>query len=274
MVGKNKKTEIQAESVEQPKQVEKTKKADKKAHKETKTRENKKRKANKNGKSLAEKKYNVKISDLRKRYAEVKFPNEIKDIISEYTEIAERVKKLRPKIVLLRQHYLHDTSKIEKTKRIKKANRSGNGGFKGKHVIPTDLAEWLEYGTDEKVELTIPELTKRFWEIIRKKGQTWKDDGRVFRPDGKLKKIFNLPDSVDTSTNFNDRAGFNFTTLQRHFSQKFKEIEGTAGKDGKEQPKEDKTRKETSDKKSKKQKIPQPADEHDDEEDDASTEED
>lgn len=257
MVGKNKKTENQVESIEQTKQIEKNKKANKKVQKETNAqRDNKKRKINKNGKSLAEKKYNDKIKELHKRYPEIKYPTEIKDIVNDYNVMNELMKKLRPKIMSLRQHYLHDVTKIEKTKRIKKANRSGNGGFKGKHVLPEDLAEFLDYGTDEKIELTIPELTKRFWEIVRKKGLVYEKDGRIFRPNEELKKIFNLPDSVDTSTNFNDRSGFNFTTLQRYFSQKLKETEG----------KEEKPSKEVQDKKpvKKPKKNPQPVVEDDD----------
>ena len=69
--------------------------------------------------------------------------------------------------------------------------------------------------------MTVPELTKKFLEVVRTKNLVYYNDCRVFRPNAELKKIFNLPDSVDTSILYTDPNGFNFTTLQKYFTDKF-----------------------------------------------------
>lgn len=242
-----------------PKQIKETSQVESIKHTDKKNQHapkegTKKRKQTKGGKSQAEKKYTKKLNDFSKRYPELKFITEMNAIKKEYLEMAEGLKQLRSKIVSMPLHYLHDIAKIEKTKRVKRTSRAGNGGFKGQHVLPDDLAEFLGYDTDEKTQVTIPELTKKFWEVVRTKQLVYEKDGRIFRPNAELKRIFDLPDSVDKSTDFNDPKGFNFTTLQRYFSKKLKDSDVEKVSADEEKPKSKSNPKDKKDKKNKKQK--------------------
>jgi chromatin remodeling complex protein RSC6 len=64
-----------------------------------------------------------------------------------------------------------------------------------------------------------PEITKQVWKQMKERGLTYENDKRVFRTNAEVSKLFNVPESVNNSTTYNDlENGFNFCNLQKYIA--------------------------------------------------------
>jgi chromatin remodeling complex protein RSC6 len=115
---------------------------------------------------------------------------------------------------LMKQH------KVDiKNSHNKKANsgKKKQTGFTKPEVVPDNIAKLLDLDKGSSMPRT--EVTKEIYKVIQSKGLHYADDKRVFRADKELKKVFNLPDSVNKSTDPKDKSGFNFYNLQSYIAK-------------------------------------------------------
>ena len=87
-------------------------------------------------------------------------------------------------------------------------------GFAKLQKIPSKLAKFINVKTGE--ELTGPEITSKVWEQLKLRDLTYEKDKRVFRTNTETSDVFDIPKSVNSSTNHSDEKGFNFCNLQRY----------------------------------------------------------
>jgi chromatin remodeling complex protein RSC6 len=111
--------------------------------------------------------------------------------------------------------YKQDVKKVSKTKRKRKGGGDPTGFIKT-HPVPEKLAQYI--GVDSGVELSGPDVTKKVWAAIKNKGLQYEKDGRVLRTDKETNDVFGLNDTVNKSTDHNDKDGFNFRNIQKYIS--------------------------------------------------------
>jgi chromatin remodeling complex protein RSC6 len=167
------------------------------------------------------KKRNLVTAELESELTFLAALTEMKDEVERANKMN---KELRNKLNKLEATYRHDLTRALKSRKQKKDNKPT--GFVKKSVIPADLLKLV----NEKpgVEMSMPEYTRKLYAEIKKRNLFYEDDRRVFRADDQFKKIFGLKDSVNESTNYKDKNGFNFSTLQYHISQVTKKAAETA----------------------------------------------
>lgn len=144
----------------------------------------------------------------------------------QYTAIQEEIKFMREKLggltISLRKlesAYNADIKKVKKTKQKRNFPHKATGFAKAKPV-PEKLAKFI--GVNPGTELTGPQVTKKVWSQLKEKGLTYDKDKRVFRTNAEVSELFNVPKSVNKSTDHKDKMGFNFCNLQKFIANALK----------------------------------------------------
>lgn len=143
------------------------------------------------------------------------------------------------------------TSELKKAKSARKSERKKNHnptGFARLRPVTGKLADFI--GVESGAELSGPAVTKRVWQELKNRNLTWKGDEkegvkgdqRVLRVDDDVAKLFNVPKSVNNSTNHKDPNGLNFGNLQRYIKNAMEpEPEPEAKHESKSSNKKEKT---------------------------------
>jgi len=146
---------------------------------------------------------------------ELKFKAALLELRADVSNQTKVLRDLKTGIKKLELSYQHDINKAVKTKRRK------NGpvvptGFVKELNLPKELADLIN--VEEGTKISMPAYTKKFYEMLKRNNLYYEHDGRVLRANDQIKKVFNLPDSVNESVNYKDKNGFNFYTLQKHIA--------------------------------------------------------
>jgi hypothetical protein len=163
---------------------------------------------------------------------------ESEDIKTRFDNHSERLAELDHQIDVLRrerrkvfrQMIKAHSSDIKKAEKKKRTGRRG-GFVQKKNPVGGGLAKFL--GVEDGSEFTAPELTSKFWAVMRSKNLVSKDDGRVFKVSKEVQDVFGVPTSAKRSKTFNDPHGFNFTTYQRYISNAQRNNNGKYGENNK-----------------------------------------
>lgn len=160
-------------------------------------------------------------------------PNEIKDTLKFNTGLLElknkidnditALKNIKTELKKLELNYQQDLTKVWKSKK-KRTNSGEKTGFIKKKKLPKKLARLID--VEEGTEMSMPDYTSKFFEkVLKERNLFYQQNKRVFRADKELMETFNLPESVNVSTDHRDKKGFNFSTLQKYFSKAMKDEE-------------------------------------------------
>lgn len=167
---------------------------------------------------------NINISYVEKKCIvpeelekELKFKKQLSILKEKVTELTNSNRKLQTALKKLEATYDHDINKMYKAK--KKRPHTKDTGFIKKKPLPQSLASLI--GEQEGVLMSMPNYTKRFFAMLKEKGLFYSEDGRVFRANDEIKKVFGLSDSVNLSTDNKDKNGLNLYNLQTHISKIF-----------------------------------------------------
>lgn len=136
----------------------------------------------------------------------------------EIKKIREQLHSLNSNLKKLESAYNFD---IKTTiKNSKKITRIGKTGFAKAKPVPDKLAKFI--GVAPGIELTSPEVTKKVWYQLKERGLCYIGDNRVFRVNSEVSKLFNVPITVNKSTNHRDITGFNFYNMQKYIVNAYK----------------------------------------------------
>lgn len=156
---------------------------------------------------------------------ELKFKTALNELRNEITTQTRVLKDLKSGVKKLETSYQHDINKAVKAKRRKNGPNKPTG-FVKELELPKELADLIN--VPEGTKISMPSYTKKFYEMLKRENLFYENDGRVLRANDQIKKVFNLPDSVNESTNYKDKNGFNFYTLQKHIAAVNKDLRGKA----------------------------------------------
>ena len=147
--------------------------------------------------------------------AELKFKSALTDLRNKVSSQTEVLKNLKSCIKKVETSYQQDMNKALKAKR-KRSGPVKATGFVKELNLAKDLAELI--GVPEGTKISMPTYTKKFYEMLKANNLFYEQDGRVLRANEEIKRVFKLPDSVNESTDYRDKNGFNFYTLQKHIA--------------------------------------------------------
>jgi len=145
----------------------------------------------------------------------LKFKTALLELRNEITNQTKVLKDLKVGVRKLETSYQHDINRAVLTKRKKNGPTKATGFIK-ELKLSKELADLI--GENEGTMISMPAYTKRFYQMLKTEQLLYEKDGRVLRANDQIKKAFNLPDSVNSSTDFRDTNGFNFYTLQKHIA--------------------------------------------------------
>jgi chromatin remodeling complex protein RSC6 len=166
----------------------------------------------------------TKVSKKYDQYTDLKFINTLSTLKLQMNDQSKVLKEMKDNIKKLESVYYSDINKVIKHKKKRSGTHKATGFIK-KSPLPKEMA--LLIGVDEGAEYSTPEYTKEIYRVLNNRNLLYKTDNRVFRVDDELKKVFNLTDKVNTSINYKDKDGFNFTTIQSHLSKAFMKYRST-----------------------------------------------
>ncbi|AYV84437.1 MAG: hypothetical protein Hyperionvirus25_23 [Hyperionvirus sp.] len=146
---------------------------------------------------------------------ELKFKTALTELRNEITNQTKVLKDLKTGIKKLEASYQYDMNKAMKAKRKRNGPVKATG-FVKELSLPKDLAELID--VPEGTKISMPTYTKKFYEMLKANNLFYEQDGRVLRANDQIKRVFKLPDSVNESTDYKDKNGFNFYTLQKHIA--------------------------------------------------------
>lgn len=146
-----------------------------------------------------------------KKKSESNFLNACDELLKQLTVDYKRNKE---DILKLKKMYQHSVKNSEKAKQKKK-----HSGITKPQLVPKDLCKLLDLDQNNPVYKSRIEITKEIYELLHSRGLYYQQDKRVLRADEEIKKIFNLPDTVNNSIDPKDKQGFNFYTLQSYIKQ-------------------------------------------------------
>ena len=146
---------------------------------------------------------------------ELKFKTALTELRTELATQTKMLKDLKTGIKKLETSYQHDINKAVKVKRRKNGLNKPTG-FVKELDLPKELADLI--GVAEGTKISMPAYTKQFYAMLKSKNLLYADDGRVLRANEEIRKVFNLPESVNDSIDHKDKKGFNFYTLQKHIA--------------------------------------------------------
>ena len=146
---------------------------------------------------------------------DLKFTSQLPMCREIINDLSEKVKDFKQYMKKLESAYKQDVKKVSKTKRKRKGNNDPTGFIKT-HPVPDKLAKYI--GVDSGTELSGPDVTKKVWAAIKNKGLQYEKDGRVLRTNKETNDVFGLNNTVNKSTDHNDKDGFNFRNIQKYIS--------------------------------------------------------
>ena len=145
----------------------------------------------------------------------MRFDKQHDALLTSLTELKNKVREFSFSMKKLEIAYKHDVKKASKQKKKRKLTSKATGFIK-KSQVPERLAKFLHI--EEGTELSGPEITKMVWAELKARNLQYDGDKRIFRTDKEVSKVFNVPDSVNQSTNHKDKGGFNFCNIQKYIS--------------------------------------------------------
>jgi hypothetical protein len=149
---------------------------------------------------------------------ELKFKESLNVFRTEITNYSKQLKEMKLHLKKLELAYDHDIAKSLKMRpKNKRRNADDPTGFIKQIALSKELAELI--GEQEKTMMSMPEYTKKFFKMMKEQKLLYEGDGRVFRANDRIKKVFSLPDKVNESTNYRDKEGFNLYNLQTYISK-------------------------------------------------------
>jgi hypothetical protein len=137
--------------------------------------------------------------------------------VNEQLKMATKIiRTLATQVKKLEAAYKHDFKRAG----LKKHKRKGEYkpvGFAKPTAVPAPLAKFL--GIVPGTLLPGSKISSLVWDELTKRNLVCENDNRVFKTNAEVSKIFGVPDSVNKSTTYNDKNGFNFTTIQTYISK-------------------------------------------------------
>ena len=153
----------------------------------------------------------------------LKFSPILTDLTKRIDSVYKEIKSIKTDMNKLEAAYNHDIKKISKHK-DKIVKKRKETGFMRKKKVPKKIQDYLDEGELDK--LSRNEVSKKIHDKIKSLGLVYDKDRRVLRADDDLKKLFNLPDNINESTDPKDKEnGFNLYNLQSHIAKIYKEDE-------------------------------------------------
>lgn len=149
----------------------------------------------------------------------LKFTKNLESVTEKLNNQLKIIKDLRQELKKLEVSYNQDINKVYKSKRKKAPSAKAIGFIAGK-PLPNELAKII--GVPDGTIMSMPDYTREIYKEIKKRKLVYSEDARVFRVDNELKKVFDIDDSVNKSTIYTDKSGFNFSTLQGYLSRAMK----------------------------------------------------
>ena len=147
---------------------------------------------------------------------ELSFIKKLQELQQEFHEKMKPLRELEGKLKSIQKQYNQDMMTVYKSKNKRNGERKKTG-FVLKVLLPDGMAKLV--GVKVGTYMSLPEYTKLFYKVLETRNLRYEQNKKVFRADDEMMKVFNLPASVNQSTDPNDKNGFNFVTLQRIFSQ-------------------------------------------------------
>lgn len=146
---------------------------------------------------------------------ELNFLKKLQELQQEFHEKMKPLRELETKLKAIEKQYNQDMMTIYKSKN-KRSGDKKKTGFVLKVLLPEGMAKLI--GEKVGVKMSLPEYTKRFYQVLDQRNLRYQENKKVFRADDEIMNVFNLPQTVNTSTDANDKNGFNFITLQKIFN--------------------------------------------------------
>lgn len=131
-------------------------------------------------------------------------------------EIDTTSKHLKSQVRELKNSYKKDMRK----RNNRKPHINTDNGFNRKETVPEPLTKLLNIRKD--TTMTRVQVTKLVYRYFKDRALFYDKDKRVLRADSKIKKLFNLTDKVNQSTDPKDKSGLNFYNLQTHIAKLYK----------------------------------------------------
>jgi hypothetical protein len=147
--------------------------------------------------------------------SENRFRRALSELRTELETQQRSVKDFRGYIKKLESAYQFDLSRASKHRK-RKTSQVKPTGFVKELELPKELADLI--GVEVGTRLSMPSYTKKFYEMLKQNKLFYEKDGRVLRANAEIKRVFNLPDSVNESVDYKDKNGFNFYNLQNHIA--------------------------------------------------------
>jgi chromatin remodeling complex protein RSC6 len=148
--------------------------------------------------------------------SKLKFETQMAVMQNEIKLAKEHFNTLHIQMKKLDAAYKHDIKKYSQRKHKRNTNYVATG-FAKQVELPEYLAKFIGY--DSGTLMSGPEITKQVWKQMKERGLTYENDKRVFRTNAEVSKLFNVPESVNNSTTYNDlENGFNFCNLQKYIA--------------------------------------------------------
>lgn len=151
---------------------------------------------------------------------ESKFDATFQQITSELKELKDRCSSLTTVLRKLESYHRQDIKKVRKHKQKRNGQHKATG-FAKPQPVPEKLAKFI--GVTAGTELTGPQITSAVWKQLKQRNLTYADDKRVFRTNKEVSSLFNVPSSVNNSTDHRDEHGFNFCNLQTYIAHALKQ---------------------------------------------------
>lgn len=133
-------------------------------------------------------------------------------------KITKNYKEQRDDLRQLMKQHRQEMKNVKKGSKKKKSTKKT--GFTKPELVPEGLAKLvgLEVGT----EMPRTELTKEVYAIFKDRNLFYENDKRVLRADKEIKRVFDLPDNVNDSTDPKDENGLNFYNIQTYIAKCYK----------------------------------------------------
>ena len=144
----------------------------------------------------------------------------INNLSEQISRLLKDAKNIKLNLAKLSNAYNQDLKKYSKLKLKRKDGRKVAGFMKPK-TVPIKLETFLKLEPGTK--MTRNQIVKLMYKKIQESDLIYDKDGRVFRANNDLRKLFNLPKSVNDSVDPKDKDGFNFYNFQKHIAKLYKE---------------------------------------------------
>lgn len=140
-------------------------------------------------------------------------------------KLKQEFRENREKLKVMKKVCVQEMKVAEKTNR-KKIRVSKDMGFAKVDNVPDSLIEFLSLPIKSKMPRT--HVTKLIHNEFKQRGLRYEKDERILRADKEVRKLFNLKESVNNSTDAKDKSGLNMFNLQTYIAlcyKKQKEID-------------------------------------------------